>query len=85
MEFKNSAMTSSGLKCAVVAVFARKAYTGSRVQVLLDSVLTSALDWGDQLHASTALPSGKDPHYPMQLLPQKTHKTSASPLQGPVG
>lgn len=78
-------MTSSGLKCDVVPVFVMKAYTRSRVEVFLDSFLTLALDWGDRLHASTALPLGKDPPYPMQLSPQKDHKTSASPLQVPVG
>jgi hypothetical protein len=78
-------MTSSELKCDVVPVFAMKAYTGSRVEVLLDSFLTLALDWGDQVHASKSLSSSKNPPYPMQLLPQKAHKTSASPLQGPVG
>jgi len=84
IKFKNSAITSTEFKYDV-SVFAMKAYTESRVGVLLDSFLTLALYWGDQLHASTALPSGKNPPYQMQFLPPKDHKTSASPLQGPVG
>jgi len=77
-------MTSSVLKFDI-PVFAMKAYTGNRAEVLLDSFLTLALYCGDQLQASMPLPPGKDPPYPIQLLPPKDHKTSASPLQGPVG